>query len=154
MLNSWRSSIEWRGGEDKTAYFLLSSLLPSRGKKWYLADYYNGPRLNYYSNNVYIFFYYIWLALMIVTFWKYNGPTVTGSGNLDRSMITVYVWHGIGNIDVEDICFYQDGTTSHTSHAPLDILREKFIGFIISLNGNVNLPSSSCDLTPIDFSQR
>ncbi|EFN60297.1 hypothetical protein EAG_00276, partial [Camponotus floridanus] len=40
---------------------------------------------------------------------------------------------------------------SHTTRPILALLQEKFPGRVISRFGDVNWPSRSCDLTPLDF---
>lgn len=48
--------------------------------------------------------------------------------------------------------FQQDGATCHIADATLDVLRQKFPGYIISKFNDVNWPPTSCHLTPLDFS--
>ena len=88
----------------------------------------------------------------------------------------VLALHGI---NVKDGCFQQDRATCHTSHVTINLLRQKFDGRFISLNGNVNClrwtifggaplkksvscclisrnadiiwPPRSCDLTTFDY---
>jgi len=50
--------------------------------------------------------------------------------------------------DTDDI-FQQDGAPCHT--ATIDLLRSVFENRIISRNVDVNWPSRSCDLTPLDY---
>ena len=47
--------------------------------------------------------------------------------------------------------FQQDGATSHTSNVSLPRVREIFPGKLISRRGDINWPSRSPDLTPMDF---
>ena len=47
--------------------------------------------------------------------------------------------------------FQQDGASCHTSYATVDVLREMLDGRVISLNGDINWPPSSCDLIPLDY---
>ena len=42
----------------------------------------------------------------------------------------------------------QDGTTCHASRDTVNLLKEKFEGFIICRNEDINYPSRSCDLIP------
>jgi len=51
----------------------------------------------------------------------------------------------------EDIWFQQDGASCHTANATVDLLRIVFKNRIISRNADVNWPSRSCDLTPLDY---
>src|SRR5215469_14707821 len=41
--------------------------------------------------------------------------------------------------------------TCHTANETKALLRDKFNGRVISRGGNVNWPSRTCDLTPLDF---
>ncbi|GFU32851.1 putative DD41D transposase [Trichonephila clavipes] len=52
-----------------------------------------------------------------------------------------------------EIClaFQQDGATSHTARATIDLLKDTFGDRLISRFGPVNWPSRSCDLTPLDY---
>ena len=47
--------------------------------------------------------------------------------------------------------FQQDGATCHTPDATMHILQERFEGRVISRRGDVNWPTRSCDLAPLDF---
>ena len=49
------------------------------------------------------------------------------------------------------IYFQQDGATCHTSGETIELLRERFPGWVISRNGDYNWPPRSCDLTPLAF---
>ena len=54
-------------------------------------------------------------------------------------------------MDVDDVYLQQDGATCDTSSETIGLMREKFPGRVISLNGDYNWPPRSCDLTPLDF---
>ena len=54
-------------------------------------------------------------------------------------------------MDVDDLYYQQDGATCHTSSEIIGLLREKFLGRVISRNCDYNWPPRSCDLTPLDF---
>ena len=54
-------------------------------------------------------------------------------------------------MDLTITWFQQDGTTCDTSHDTVNLLKEKFDGFIISRNGAINYPPRSCDLIPLDY---
>jgi len=43
------------------------------------------------------------------------------------------------------------GAPCHTANATIDILLTVFENHIISRNADVNWPSRSCDLTPLDY---
>jgi len=52
---------------------------------------------------------------------------------------------------MEDMWFQQNSATSHTACETTELLREKFPGLVISLNGDQNWPPRSCDLAPCEF---
>lgn len=66
-------------------------------------------------------------------------------------MITDFLWPRLDDMDLTNMWFQQDGATCHTSNATLNLLDEKFDGFVISRRGDINWPPRSCDLTPLDF---
>ena len=47
--------------------------------------------------------------------------------------------------------FQQDGATCHTTQVNMALLQETFSGRVISCLSDINGPSRSCDLTPLDF---
>lgn len=66
-------------------------------------------------------------------------------------MISNFLWPKLDDMDTEDMWFQQDGSTCHTAHATIDILRERFEGMVISRNCDINWPPRLCDLTPLDL---
>ena len=54
-------------------------------------------------------------------------------------------------MDLTNMWFQQDGTTCYTSRDKVNLLQEKFEGFTISRNGDINYPPRSCDLTYLDY---
>ncbi|GFY43575.1 putative DD41D transposase [Trichonephila inaurata madagascariensis] len=66
-------------------------------------------------------------------------------------MIIDYFWPELEYMDLDSMWFQQDGTTSHTAHGTIDLLKNKFDERVISRNGPVDWPPRSCDLTPLDF---
>lgn len=80
-----------------------------------------------------------------------DGAAVTVNGERYRAMITNFLWQELVDMDLTDIWFQQDGATSHTARATVDLLHTRFPGRVISRNGDVNWPPRSCDLTPLDF---
>ena len=68
-----------------------------------------------------------------------------------RTMNNEFLWSELKNMDVDDVYFRKDGATCHTSGETIGLLREKFPGRVISLNGVYNWPLKSCNLTPLDF---
>ena len=66
-------------------------------------------------------------------------------------MITEYFWPQLNDMDLEDMCFQQDGATSHTAIVTINLLETKFGERVISRNGPVSWPPRSRDLTPLDY---
>ncbi|GFT92594.1 uncharacterized protein TNCV_1480821 [Trichonephila clavipes] len=66
-------------------------------------------------------------------------------------MITNFFIPEWNNHDVQELWFKQDGATSHTARATIDLLKDTFGDRLISRFGPVNLPPRSCDLTPLDY---
>lgn len=79
------------------------------------------------------------------------GDTVTVNGERYQTMLTEFLWPELDNIDITEMWFQQDGATSHTMNATMEVLQQKFGEWIISRKGFVNWPPRSCDLTPCDF---
>ena len=52
--------------------------------------------------------------------------------------------------DIGNIWFQQDGATSQTAEATLDVLRPVFKDHTISRRAHVIWPPRSCNLTPLD----
>ncbi|GFX18623.1 putative DD41D transposase [Trichonephila clavipes] len=50
-----------------------------------------------------------------------------------------------------ELCFQQDGATSHTALATIDLLKDTSGDRLISRFVPVNWPPRSCDLTPLDY---
>ncbi|GFY76899.1 putative DD41D transposase [Trichonephila inaurata madagascariensis] len=65
-------------------------------------------------------------------------------------MIIDYFWPKLEYMDLDSMWFQQDGTTNHTAHVTIDLLRNKF-DERLSRNGTVDWPPRSCYLTPLDF---
>ena len=53
-----------------------------------------------------------------------------------RTMINEFLWPELEDMNVDDVCFQQDGATSHTSGETIGLLREKFLGQVIFRNGD------------------
>ena len=54
-------------------------------------------------------------------------------------------------MNLTNMWFQPDGATCKTSRDKVNLLKEKFEGFIISRNGDINYPPRSCDLTPLGY---
>ncbi|GFT10907.1 DUF4817 domain-containing protein [Trichonephila clavipes] len=52
---------------------------------------------------------------------------------------------------LQELRFQQDGATSHTARATINLLKDTFRDSLISRFGPVNWPPRSCDLTPLDY---
>ena len=50
-----------------------------------------------------------------------------------------------------DICFQQEGTTCHTAHATMTLIKNKFDEQVISNFGPVNWPPTSYNVTPVNY---
>ncbi|GFT13581.1 putative DD41D transposase [Trichonephila clavipes] len=80
-----------------------------------------------------------------------EGHNVTVNGDRYRAMITNFFIPELNNHDVQELWFQQDGATSHTARATIDLLKDTFGDGLISRFGPVNWPPRSCDLTPLDY---
>ena len=68
-----------------------------------------------------------------------------------QTMINEFSWPELEDMEMDDVCFEQNGSTCHTSGETIGLLREKFPGRVISRNADYNWPPRSCDLTHLDF---
>ncbi|GFT65337.1 DUF4817 domain-containing protein [Trichonephila clavipes] len=66
-------------------------------------------------------------------------------------MITNCFIPELNNHYLQELWLQQDGATCHTARATIDLLKDTFGDRLISRFGPVNLPSRSCDLTPLDY---
>ena len=55
---------------------------------------------------------------------------ITVNGERYRSMISNFLWPKMDDMDTDNMWFQQDGATCHTSHATMDILHERFEGYL------------------------
>ncbi|GFW15136.1 putative DD41D transposase [Trichonephila clavipes] len=89
---------------------------------------------------------------LVESFFKNDeGHNVTVNGDRYRAMITNFFIPELNNHDVQELWFLQDGATSHTARATIDLLKDTFGDRLISRFGPVNWPPRSCDLTPLDY---
>ena len=65
-------------------------------------------------------------------------------------MITDFFCPSLYDMDLTNMCFQHDGATCQRSRDPVNLLKEKFEGFITSQNVDINYPPRSFDLTPLD----
>ena len=79
------------------------------------------------------------------------GANVTVNSERYRKVLDGWFFPNVATHDLGDLWFQQDGATCHTSRATIDLLKETFGERVISKNGPVDWPSSSCDITPLDF---
>ena len=66
-------------------------------------------------------------------------------------MLNEFLFTKIEEKDIDNIQFQEDGATSHTTAATLDILRPVFEDRIISHRADIVWPLQSCDLAPLDY---
>ncbi|GFX33972.1 transposable element Tcb2 transposase [Trichonephila clavipes] len=95
----------------------------------------------------------IWAGGIIGPYFFKNdeGHNVTVNGERYRAMITNFFIPELNNHDVKELWFQQDGATSHTARATIDLLKDTFGDHLISRFGPVNWPPRPCDLTPLDY---
>ena len=79
------------------------------------------------------------------------GVNVTVNGERYRTMINEYFFRDMDGIDPDEMWMQQDGATCHTANETIELLQTRFDDKLISRNGLVNWPPSSCDLTPLDY---
>ena len=65
-------------------------------------------------------------------------------------MLNEFLFTKIGEKDIGNIWFQQDGATCHTAETTLDVLRPDFEDRFISLRADVVWPPRSCVITPLD----
>lgn len=80
-----------------------------------------------------------------------RGKALTTNGERYRDMIVNFLWPELEQLDVSQMWFQQDGSTSHTAGETINLLRTKFQGRVISAKGDIDWPSRSPDLNPLDF---
>lgn len=73
------------------------------------------------------------------------------TGERYRAMITSFLWPKVDAIGVADLWYQQDGAPCHTANDTIELLRNKFDGRVISINGDKPWPPRSCDLSPLDY---
>ncbi|GFX13103.1 putative DD41D transposase [Trichonephila clavipes] len=73
------------------------------------------------------------------------------NGDRYRAIITNFFIPKLNNHDAQELWFQQDGATSHTARATIDLLKDTFGDRLISRFGPVNWPPRCCDLTPLDY---
>ncbi|GFW12703.1 uncharacterized protein TNCV_3884131 [Trichonephila clavipes] len=89
---------------------------------------------------------------LVESFFKSDeGHNVTVNGDRYRAMITNFFIPELNNHDVQELWFQQDGSTCHTAHATIDLLKDTFGDRLISHFGPVNWHPRSCDLTQQDY---
>ncbi|GFU37906.1 putative DD41D transposase [Trichonephila clavipes] len=69
-----------------------------------------------------------------------EGHNVTVKGDRYRAMITNFFIPELNNHDVQELRFQQDGATSHTARATIDLLKDTFGDRLISRLVSVNWP--------------
>ena len=69
-----------------------------------------------------------------------NDRHFTVNGECYRAMLEDYLWPELDELDINDMRFQQDGTTSHTACVTIDLFKGKFGERLISRNGPVEWP--------------
>ncbi|GFV56999.1 putative DD41D transposase [Trichonephila clavipes] len=80
--------------------------------------------------------------------WSEANPQVYVETPLHPEKLTGALY---GLVESLELGFQQDGATSHTARATIDLLKDTFGDRLISRFGPVNWPPRSCDLTPLDY---
>jgi hypothetical protein len=80
-----------------------------------------------------------------------RGNAVTVNGDRYRDMLENFLVPELDQLGLQHMWFQQDGATSHTARATIQILREIFPGRIMSKSGDIDWPPRSPDLTAPDF---
>ena len=95
----------------------------------------------------------LWTGSIIGPYFFKNaeGECVIVNGARYRAMTNGFLLPKVQDIGVADLWFQLDGATCHTAGETIDLLKENFHYQIISRNGPVNWPPSSCDLTPLEY---
>lgn len=82
-----------------------------------------------------------------------RGHALTVNSARYSGMVRTFFAAALQNFpDYDDTTFFQqDGATAHTANVSLNAVNELFPGRLISLNGDIEWPPRSPDLTPLDF---
>ena len=80
-----------------------------------------------------------------------QGEAVTANCDHYRAMLKEFLFTKIEEENIGNIWFQQDGATSHSAQATLDVLRPVFEDRIISCRADVVWLPLSCDLTSLDY---
>lgn len=80
-----------------------------------------------------------------------KGNSVTVTGGRYRHMLEKYLIPKLDVLGLTNMWFQQDGATSHTARATMELLFQMFPGKLLSKNGNIDWPPRSPDLTATDF---
>ena len=80
-----------------------------------------------------------------------QGAAVTVNSERFRAMLNEFLSSKIEEDDVDNIWFKWVEAIRQTANVTIDLLRTVFENRIVSRNSDVNWPSRSCDLTPLDY---
>ncbi|PNF37887.1 hypothetical protein B7P43_G07408 [Cryptotermes secundus] len=72
-------------------------------------------------------------------------------GVIGPEMIKNFFEPALEEMHIGNVWFQQDGAMAHTARASITVLRAKFPGHLISLQGDILWAARSPDLTPCDF---
>jgi len=86
-------------------------------------------------------------------FFEDNRQTTTENSERYIEMLTQFFFPELQRrlVSIRKVWFQQDGATSHTARASMEVLRQKFPGRLISRFGDVPWPPRSPDLSLCDF---
>uniref|UniRef100_A0A8D9EM93 Transposase n=1 Tax=Cacopsylla melanoneura TaxID=428564 RepID=A0A8D9EM93_9HEMI len=79
------------------------------------------------------------------------GNTVSVNGERYRAMVNEFLLPQLDELGLENMWFQQDGATTHTARATIDLLKQAFPGRLISRFGDIHFSARSPDLTVPDF---
>jgi hypothetical protein len=95
----------------------------------------------------------VWCAIGVMQitgpyFFEDNGQTTTVNSERYIEKLIRFFFPELQRrrVSVREVWFQQDGATSHTTHASMEVLRQKFPGRLILRFGDVSRPLRSPDL--------
>lgn len=72
---------------------------------------------------------------------------VVDSDERNRGMSIAFLWHQLGDMDLDELRLQQDGATYHTVRKFMTLLAQKFPNRLMSSLSKVNWSARYCDLT-------
>ena len=80
-----------------------------------------------------------------------SGSGITVTGETSREMLSEYLLPLLGELDMQNFYFQQDGVTPHTTRETMAMPREVFPGRLISGSGDMASASSRFDFPRFFF---